>query len=288
MVPIVAAVALCLCVPAAGLAQTVAHFAYVEPDRDSSSQSQQSGCLFIGSLRDGRFVATTETPDTDRLNALEEVLPAFPPQRPLTGVDRRGRTIRAQVESADAGGIEDIGGRSVSVRVQGTAPSDGILLSTVPISIRVLRREQAQLSAAAEALLQKRANELWLAHLPEREPDERPSAYTLKRSRVERIEGAPGLLVVAYEMAISREPGRDDRGSVFFIYSVADGKVVRSQFGHPEWEFDSTVVAIRPKLYFRLGTSSDIYFVAVTEGGWESYRHGIYDLRTGREVLQCY
>jgi hypothetical protein len=68
---------------------------------------------------------------------------------------------------------------------------------------------------------------------------------------------------------------------MFFIYSVADGKVVRGEFGHPEWAFDSTVQAIRPKLYFRLGTSPDIYFVAETEGGWESYGHSLLRASNG-------
>lgn len=281
--------------------QQLFYLAYVQPERQFTSrvpQLNQAGCVFMGSYEAGRFAKAPEISESnpDIELAVRRILGAFPYRQQLTGVDRRGRLVKATVESANPDNINDIGEVTLRVHIQGgTTPLDGALLTTKPIAIRVLRRESVHLPSAVNIMLRQRAKELWIKHLPEQSIYHQSSRYTLKPPLVERIEGVPGVLTVLYPMDIEEDnlygDGQnvhDNRGSMFFIYSEADHKVIRGEFGHPEWSSDSTVWTIKPELYFRISTSSDVFFVGVSEGGWESIGHGMFDLRTGREVLSCY
>jgi len=281
--------------------QSPVYLAYIEPDEKSESRSPnvtQSACIFMGSYESGRFVKAPEmaNPHSGLEKAMNRIIRAFPAKQQLSGVDRQGHKLRAIVESTNPDSIQDLGMVTLEARIQGdTMLSGGVLLSTRPLTIRILRSEPARLAPAVDTLLRKRANQLWLKHLPELSADERPSRYTLKSPIVERIESVPGLLTITYPMDIEDDnlngDGQivhDDRGSMFFIYSEADRKVVLGEFGHPEWSPGSTVWTIKPELFFRIGTGSDVFFVGPSQGGWESTEYGIFDLRTGREVLRCY
>src|SRR5262245_22494241 len=292
----------CFCILVAGVAvgQSPVYLAYIESDDKSESRLpvSESACIFMGSYEGGRFVKAPEMadPHSGLEKAMNRIIRAFPVRKQLSGVDRQGQKLRANVESTNPDSIHELGVVTLVARIQeDTMLSGGVLLSTRLLTIRILQPEPARLAPAVDILLRKRANQLWLKHLPERPADERPSRYTLKSPIVERIESVPGLLTITYPMDIEEDnlngDGQivhDDRGSIFFIYSEADRKVVRGEFGHPEWSPSSTVWTIKPELFFRIGTGSDVFFVGPSHGGWESIENGIFDLRTGREVLRCY
>jgi len=61
----------------------------------------------------------------------------------------------------------------------------------------------------------------------------------------------PDILTVLYPMYIDEGKGdHDDRGTMFFIYSVADHRIVLGEFGHGEWSFESSVLTIKTRHLF--------------------------------------
>lgn len=130
---------------------------------------------------------------------------------------------------------------------------------------------------------------------PERTDDERPSRFTLKRPIVESVRELPGVIIVRFPMDIEEDnlngDGRivhDDRGQMFFIYSTTASRIIREEFGHPEWSPGSTVRTIKPWMYFKLETDNAVFFIGENTSGWESSKVALFDLQTGREVLTCW
>ncbi len=80
----------------------------------------------------------------------------------------------------------------------------------------------------------------------------------------------------------------DDRGQMFFIYSTSARRIIRAEFGHPEWSPGSTVRTIKPAMYFQVGSAGPVFFVGKNASGWEASEYGLFDLKTGRELLGCW
>jgi hypothetical protein len=104
------------------------------------------------------------------------------------------------------------------------------------------------------------------------------------------LAGGIAYLSVVYRVIVNWSGGGttpDDRGSVFFIFSESEQKIVFETFGHPEWNSSREGVrTIQPELYFKVGSDSRTYFVGVDNGGWESHGWGIFEFPSGRRVLE--
>ncbi|MCI0673440.1 MAG: hypothetical protein L0Y64_23560, partial [Myxococcaceae bacterium] len=102
----------------------------------------------------------------------------------------------------------------------------------------------------------------------------------------------PDLLTVQYPASVLW-PGsarEDERASAFFIYSLKDRKPVLSTFGHPEWApvDKSVILTVRPFVFFTIGSDPRVYFLGEHGRGWESNGFAIYDLRSGRAMLESF
>jgi hypothetical protein len=252
-------------------------FAYTDED---------SSCTFLGWYVKGHLVAARElqarVPDAYS-QVVSTILDSFPMRRPLGGLTGNGKPARVVISRINP--YPDFGDFSVGVTVLDDVTSrDGVIFSAASLPFRILTAEPATLDGRAEAQLQERALELWDRAVQERKVNERPARFTLGHPRVRRVAEMPEFLTVLYPV----EMDGDHRGSMFFIYSTRDHRLVRAEFGHPDWLPGSSVLSIRPEFFFSLPASSEVYFVANRVDPWYEWGHAIFNLRSGREVLMCY
>jgi len=57
--------------------------------------------------------------------------------------------------------------------------------------------------------------------------------------------------------------------NVFYLFSRGSIALFWGEFGHGEWSFESSVLTIKPEIYFRIGNSPEVFFVGLNERGWE-------------------
>lgn len=260
--------------------------------------STVSACVFLGSYEGGAFLPAPElrSSPADFDEAFANSVAAFSPGQVLLGVTPAAQRVEARVDRVDPGATNTLGAPTLVIRVPPRPPlRDGAWLMTSALPLRVLPRRPARLDAATKSLLRARARELWNRHLPERAPDERPIRFKLRNPIVERVDELPGVITVRYPMDIEehnpKSKGRtihDERGQMFFVYSTATHKIIREEFGHPEWSPQSTVRTIKPWMYLQAGTGGGVFFVGPNTAGWESDEVALFDLRTGRDVLTCW
>jgi hypothetical protein len=216
------------------------------------------------------------------------VLGSFRAGETLAGVDNRNRPIRIPI-----GGVDREPGLGESSLQLATAHwRDGVvaLLSKPQISIHLLRPKKTRLAADIDKRLRDAIDVLFRRHLAARAPDERPSAVEIGAPTVETLSEAPDLLLIRYPLELIETDGaRDDRAQAFFLFSLPEMRVIRGEFGHPEWASRSEVLTIEPEMYFRLAGRDRLFFIGLHRGGWEDLSgRAVYDLRTGRELLLCY
>src|SRR5262249_30155965 len=168
-------------------------------------------------------------------------------------------------DRVDPGATNAVGAPSLVIRVP-TRPTlrEGAWLMTSAFPLKILPRRPAHLDAAAKSLLRAHAAELWNRHLSERPPDERPVRFRLRNPIVERVDALPGVITVRIPLDIEERnpkggksrPIRDERGQMFFVYSTATRRIIREEFGHPEWSPHSTVRTIKPWMYLQAGAGN--------------------------------
>jgi hypothetical protein len=253
---------------------------------------EYSGCTFLGWFQRDSFVRAPELSSTDDgayERAAAKVRSAFPAGLELFVVNDSGRRSRATVRRTNL--VEGLGVYSIEVDFAKGVPKGGALLSTAPLPTRGLRPRTAVLPQSVNQQLQNHARELWQKHLKELSPlarEETPSAFRLGPPKVEVVDEEPTQLVVQYPAEFMLGEGKFDDIWIFFLYSLTDKRIVRSEFGHPEWSNGSTVLTIKPEIYFTVKGNPRIFFVGTYQGGWEEWGHAIYDLRTGRDLIFCY
>ena len=251
------------------------------------------GCVFLGSLHGKQFVTAPELKSKDErryVTSATRILKEFEKGKSYSGYDDAGYPIRVIVFNTDPA-TDQLGFYTIDVDFEiGTQRNIG-LFGTKALPINVLQYPLTHLAPEIDQELRAEADRLWAKHLLERLADDtRPLEYRLLPPKVTRIEQ---MLSVLYPMEIyvaSEEVvmGNDDRGSMFFFYSLMDQKIVRGEFGHPEWSPGSTVLTIIPKFYFSIADDHERYVLARYSGGWEDHGNAILDVRTGRALLICY
>ena len=232
----------------------------------------------------GKLVAL-ERPDWD------SALAAFAPGRVLPAVSDSGVSLRIRIDSVnrDAEYYEPV----LFVSAPGRShPSRFTLIASAPsLALHVVPHQLDRLSTLEDAVLKRRAAQLWREALQERAPEDSVARYTFRRPIVHALPTAPGIVTVQYGVDITW-PGhyKDDRASFFFVYSRAAGRILYASFGHPEWapSHNSMVLTVQPYLYFRLAAGASVYFLGDHSAGWESSGVAIYDLSTGRAFTNQY
>lgn len=252
---------------------------------------ESTGCTFLGWFQQGSFVRAPELSSTDEdayERAAARVRSAFPAGLKLFRIGSSGHSPEAIVRRTNR--VEGLGLYSIEIDFAKGMPTDGTLLSTAPLPIRVLRTHSSVLPKSVDQQLRDRAEELWQKHLTELPPapEAMPSAFRLGSPKVDVVDEVRSHLIVQYPVEFVVGESKDTRASFFFIYSLTDKRVIRGVFGHPEWARGSSVLTIKPEIYFTLKGGSRVFFVGTHEGGWEEWGHALFDLRTGRDLLFCY
>ena len=181
--------------------------------------------------------------------------------------------------------------RECSERIEKDYESEGArdvtLLWLGPVSVRPEQATEVHLEPALRNLLERRGKELWSAAIPELDPQEdRPTGARFGVRRDQSVAGAPGIIVSWWQVILSRLGGDDPRGSLFFITSVADRRILYATFGHPEWTPGSDILAVRPYIYFRVEGDPAVYCLTDWNGAWESGGMGLFDITGAREVTR--
>ena len=277
---------------------------------------------FLGSelaVMQGEYYGTEWSPRTVTLDA-------FPPGRPLKGLDGDGRSISVRLEPIP---LEEYGGDSwqgtvsrfdstSSTWVSVSEPtcldslagftqvdmatgavverecsdtsslyfngySDAILFWTGPASLRAVAPTPVVLEPATLATLERRGRELWSAALTELRESERPTSM---RFGVRRNEAIAGVIVSWWQVILDRNgDGREDpRGSLFFIYSDAEHRILHASFGHPEWGPRSNLVEVGPYIYFRIDGNPTVFCLTEYGGAWWSFGAAVFDVAAARMV----
>jgi hypothetical protein len=154
-----------------------------------------------------------------------------------------------------------------------------VLVSSGPDSVQCVPSDPVQLSAATEAAMARTADSLWRAALRD-QPEIPAGGYKFARREIRR---AAGLDVVhVWQQVVI--PGGDPRGSFYFVIRASTGAILSASFGHPEWSPNSSLVQIRPYLFFRVGSDRRTFLLAQHELAWEDYSGGwaILDAASGR------
>jgi len=204
-------------------------------------------------------------------------------------------------------------GRSVSVVIDATHPRHAFAQGAYTVHVvppiarktdvsilfwegsaspHVLRSDHPMLDTATAAILLPQARRLVRLAL-----DEADSSMVAPHDTVlfehpyaTRLAEAPGLEGIEYHAVFKK--GRhvaDDRGSVFFLYSPTDRRIVFSNFGHPEWSPTSEhVFAMSPRFFFSIDGDPHVYLLCVYYRAWESMgKWVVVDAQTGRPLTQA-
>lgn len=139
--------------------------------------------------------------------------------------------------------------------------------------VRILRSQPAKLDSGINTKLSAEAERLWRKHATELAPGITVSRFEVSQPRVEHVPQFPGQLAVLYRVKFRGEDKgqswTDDSATVFFLYSLAQQRILIGTFGHGEWGPGSSVLTIKPVFYFRVGDAKDVCMLAERYGGWE-------------------
>src|SRR5689334_9483780 len=160
------------------------------------------------------------------------------------------------------------------------------------ISPHILRSDHPPLDTATAAILLPQARRLVRLALNEADSSMVAPHDTVlfEHPYATRLAQAPGLELIEYHAVFKK--GRhvaDGRGSVFFLYSPPDRRIVFSNFGHPEWSPTSEhVFAMSPRFFFSIDGDPHVYLLCVYYRAWESMgKWVVVDAQTGRPLTQA-
>ena len=257
-----------------------------------SETISDGGRPFLGYYDSSRFRPLNPSPEATQdtyIAQADSILHAFQPGKVVWGHGEAGQDVRIRVDSIHP--RADYYAPVLDLSIHGANKLEGAALFTsAPLSITVLKKATAAVPPELDSLLRIRAETLWARAVEELAPDDRDLRYVLRNPTAIRVEAAPGYLVVRYGMDIKWGARRlDDRGLMFFIVDH-EHRIILSRFGHPEWApvDDSIVLTVDPRIFFQIEGDPRVYFAGIHESGWEDFGWAIYDLRTGKTLLQSY
>lgn len=268
-------------------AQSVVYYGYADP---------HNTCVLLGWSEGARFVQAAGGSPSERTDsAAASVLQHFSVDMALRGVSQSGAPVQVRIK--EKRGKRDFEAYTFKLSPTPNLPKDeGVLFGPVAPPIRVVPTSHPKLSTEVDNTLRREADRLARRVVDNTYELSRPSSYTVTLGvpSVWQVRGTSNLAVTYPVHAIVRydatEAGsRDDRASVFFLYSPREKRILRGEFGHPEWEGGAAgdVLTIKPEFFFTLRGGNEVYFLADRYWGWEDWGHGIFSMETGKEVLYC-
>jgi hypothetical protein len=165
-------------------------------------------------------------------------------------------------------------------------PRAALITSDPSLAFAVVPFVVGELDADVDQLLKQRFHVLWMRAIAERDAEDSTARYSFGEPVVHQIGD---LRTIRYPIVIDwNQTYRDDRGSAFFIYSSNQRTIIYAAIGHPEWAPSNgdVVLDVEPYFYFQIVGDSTVYFIGNHERGWEDEGVAIYELRTGRVVLE--
>jgi hypothetical protein len=182
------------------------------------------------------------------------------------------------------------------------SPMSKVLFWTPNIRVKFLKSFDVKLDEAALNQIQSEALRLWKEALEELPGDDEMRALgriELLAPIIQGVEGVEEVVTVLIPTTIKMpasfvEKGLkhefehvDERGSFFFVYSVSERRIIFGSFGHPEWDPRAVrLVTVKPLIYFQISGDSLVYFLGEHSFAWEHYGHAIFDLKSGRVLLE--
>ena len=218
---------------------------------------------------------------------------------PLRGVDMMGHPVQLTLQSVNR--AYEPPDDEFKVRVLSPLPPDSVpspqsdsnwlavysrygepaavLVSSGPDSIQPVPSEPVQLAPEMEHAMERVARTLWRAALRD-QPEVDTTGYRFARREIRRAAGSD----VAHVWQQAIISGRDPRASFYFVIRVSTGEILSASFGHPEWSPNSSIIQIRPYLFFRVGADPRTFLLAGHGAAWEDYTGGwaILDAASGR------
>ena len=227
------------------------------------SFAEGGACVMLGRYERGSFVSDIllDSSDPDAyFTGVKRSLGRFRPNETLRGMDATGQSAGVSVGATRV--VEDLGEHSIDLAPTGNRPAGLAMFLRPGRKLSILRpQRQSALAIEIDRRLRAKLQDLWRVHLPERIPEMRPGGYEVRSTIVESLRSEPGILAIQYSLELTYPDTADrDSATAFFLYSTTEGRILRSAFGHPEWSNGSSVLTIRPQIYFRVGGDKRTYF----------------------------
>ena len=263
------------------------HFAVLDP-----GSRDPSGDAFAGRYvrREQRFMqdSVMVSESTPFPLPVPSYVAAFPVRQGLSGVAADGKPVRVMVDSL-VRGTGDLYEGQMAAHVVGSPAAFPVLFWTPGVDVTVLRHSPVAIDSVTADRLRAAAESLFVAAFRDGDPDVASGARIMPGApTAEHVDGMDSLIVVGFRPVLHADSGTvaDSLASIFVLYAPARRAVVFGRFGHPEWSAQAkNVVAILPRLYFRIGADPRIYFFGWYSGPWEDNGFGIADLASGRLLL---
>lgn len=252
-----------------------------------------NSCMFLGWSDGARFV---EEPTLEAGGSVDGAaswtVEHFPLDTPMQGTTPHGRAMAVRLgdKTSDA----RLGHESITLLDRPEwAEGDGVLFGPRGAPIELVTAAHPGLPRDVDRALRREGEVLVADAIDGLIAMDRPKSYSTMAPSVWKVPGIDSLAVVypldflsAYDDGSGTN--HDKHGVLFFLYSLKRHRVVRSDFGHPDWKIAGHVLTIKPEFFFRLRQGTDTYLLAHRYGGNEDWGHAIYNMRTGEEALYCY
>ena len=156
-----------------------------------------------------------------------------------------------------------------------------VLMWWGPDAPRYLPQRSVAVSPSLETTLRGRADSLWRLAVRDLPADDQQLRYHIGHQYASQVDAKPGIIYVWKQAITSRD---DERGSFFFVVDARADSIVLARFGHPEWSPRSTLIRIRPRLFFTMPGDPRVFMLAEHSGGWESSGWAVVDASDGHVI----
>ena len=264
------------------------------------------GNPLLGYYKSGQFVPMR--PAEDFGQGMKDIISfnrSFPVDKVFRGIMSDGSETKIQIKNKK-GYLEGMGDNifQLEIRQAGKtiSPMAEVLFWTSNIRVKFLKSFDVKLDEAALKQIQDEAIRLWKEALEELPGDDEMRTLArveLLTPTIQRVEGVEEAVTVLIPTTIKMDASFvenglkhefehvDERGSFFFIYSIAERRIIFGSFGHPEWNPSAIgMVTVKPLIYFQIWGNSLAYFLGEHSFAWEHDGYAIFNLKSGRVLLQ--
>lgn len=248
------------------------------------------GTLFLGKYQQNNFIELDITGKS--INAIElqvgSLLKKIKIHTPFPGINIDGQSapIKLSADSSAAASEYTVAFTGISLK---TKKIPIFFWTSNTLKLEPISANKFILEAQDEQMLGRKV--LDMVHKTITAKNSPKYAYKLKKVLnpiVLKPKDGSNFVTIVFPLVL--EYGKDDidtEASVFFVYDVKTKKIISSIFGHPEWNVRSKEVrVVKPVLFFSL--SGKTYFFSEYYGPWEYSGYAIFELETGKKMLETY